>query len=406
MTRWLHSDDNDLWLMERAVPLSSPLIGFLYGARIKLKHKLTGLRLHSLNHKYPAGSGQQMVTCYMHDNDDDWWVIMPAHGCPIMELGTIDKGLKKVSPAQAYAVSDRATVRLMHWKTGRFLHSHDKASHVAGGQHEVTCYGDAYNKGNYDDNWRVHFDQDADGAIRLEHVQHKGFLHSHGLNYNFEGDGCKEQEVTRWLHSDDNDLWCIDRVISPAAILYHGTSSEIAADVLLKGLIISTGEHVNGKKTGARIGPGVYFTPVKSVAESIARSNHVQGGPCILTCEVELFDQRRQYNWDHGSLTANGPLTPHSKFWSNHGFVSAFAMHPPWGGVDAPLPEICVHNIGHVSIGRLEVLITSKKIECKGKHPIDGFGGCGNLACKGKQFCVVNCAGCPDAILAKSCNGP
>ena len=117
----------------------------------------------------------------------------------------------------------------------------------------------------------------------------------------------------------------------------------------------------------------------------------------MLTCEVDIADQKRQYFWDHGSMTANGKLERHSKFWSNYGFVSAFSMHPAWGGLTEPLPEICVHNIGHVTVRKVESLIDDRKLECKGCHKVDSFGGCGNEACRGKRFCVVACPHCPDA---------
>ena len=183
--------------------------GFVFGARIKLKHVNTGLYLHSHSTKYPSGSKQQEVTCFKRvpeGNDDDWFVIAPPHGSD-------NDPVAGTCPFQPRPVCSGSKIRLVHWKTGNCLHSHDKPALVAQGQFEVTCYKNL-GSGNLDDDWLVHFDQGAAGEIRFEHVRFKGYLHSHALNY---PSGSKQQEVTRFPGKDGNDLWTVANVVLPPA---------------------------------------------------------------------------------------------------------------------------------------------------------------------------------------------
>ena len=39
--------------------------------------------------------------------------------------------------------------------------------------------------------------------------------------------------------------------------------------------------------------------------------------------------------------------------------------------------------------------------ECSGRHRVDGPNGCQNAECKGREFCVRSCSGCPDAKSAR-----
>jgi dolichyl-phosphate-mannose-protein mannosyltransferase len=357
--------------------------GFVFGARIKLKHVSTGLHLHSHTVKYPTGSKQQEVTCHMRvpgGNDDDWFTIAPPHGSD-------DDPVAGTCPFRPRPVCSGSKIRLVHWKTGNCLHSHAKPAIVAAGQWEVTCFK-KQGAGNADDDWLVHFNQGEAGEIRFEHVR-TGYLHSHAHNYPA---GSKQQEVTRHAGKDDNDLWTVANVVLPPAILYHGTNGQHNVSILTGGLQISQ---------KGRLGPGVYFTPDKTAARQIARHRKEAS---VFTCEVCVSNPRIQmYDWDSGSMTANGLLEPRSQFWSNHGFETAFAMHPPWAGNKDRLPEICVHKMGAITIKKIESVISDGKPNCQGckdGHGVDGFNGCNNEACRGREFCTVSCPGCPDAIAA------
>ena len=49
-----------------------------FDSRIKLRHLLTGCRLHSHGATYPAGSEQQQVAGHAGEDDNDYWVGKPA----------------------------------------------------------------------------------------------------------------------------------------------------------------------------------------------------------------------------------------------------------------------------------------------------------------------------------------
>ena len=217
-------DIGDLWDIDAVVPLASPALGFLYGARIKLRHAETSnqnvtWRLHSLDAKYPDGSEQQIVSCYDGDDDNDWWVIWPSQG-------------RRLEDWQAFPVGDGATIRLRHFRTSLYLHSHPINAHSVTWQHEVTCYGGD----DANDHWVVRFNQNEAGAIRFEHDRHpQTYLHSHPDRYSYNnhevflvGEGRNanfgEQEVTRFQSGgrDDNDLWLVDRLFERPALTAAG----------------------------------------------------------------------------------------------------------------------------------------------------------------------------------------
>lgn len=99
--------------------------------------------LHSHVQTYPAGSGQQQVTCYHYKDDNNHWTVLPTWEKP--EYNPNDP-LKYIG--------DGDVVRLQHAPTTRNLHSHPIPAPVTKLNHEVSCYGNA-TIGDVYDNWVV-----------------------------------------------------------------------------------------------------------------------------------------------------------------------------------------------------------------------------------------------------------
>ena len=124
----------------------------------------------------------------------------------------------------------------------------------------------------------------------------------------------------------------------PAGVqrLFHGTDGAHGASILQHGLRASA---------GGRLGAGVYFTPDKQIATTIARHRGLQ---FVVECEVttgNIFD------FDKGVA---GGLAKHSKTWATHGFQTAQAMHGPWAGVPTAFRELCVHDAKSVRVIKVE----------------------------------------------------
>ena len=96
------------------------------GSSIKLRHDVTGYRLHSHEISWGSGSGQQSVTAVNSDSDtNSLWTIYGQLGqCP-----------------SSTPVSCGDVIRLKHGRTGNFLHSHNHRSPLSK-QQEVSCYPD------------------------------------------------------------------------------------------------------------------------------------------------------------------------------------------------------------------------------------------------------------------------
>ena len=171
-----------------------------HGTRFRLRHKLTGLYLHSHDIKLPKGSKQQQVTCFGGRNSDDLFFLKSRHG-------QSERGM------DGRPVANGSIVRLQHVNTKRNLHSHSLPSHVANGQHEVTCW-QTNAGGDSNDNWKVECkgELEANTPFRLIHVETNHALHSHKLNFNFHA---TQQEVTCHPGRDDNDLWYIEPEVRP-----------------------------------------------------------------------------------------------------------------------------------------------------------------------------------------------
>lgn len=181
-----------------SIATAAPPAGLVYGAFVSLKHIVTGKFLHSHAVNYPGGSGQQQVTCYGGDNDENAWLVKGAHG----EWCTRGK-----------PVENGSILRLQHMATGKNLHSHGTRSPCTG-QQEVTGYGDDGN-GDGNDNWRVEYEGDK---FRLIHASSNHALHSHNIALPAECFG--QQEVTSYSGRDDNDFWLVDETDMPAVLIY------------------------------------------------------------------------------------------------------------------------------------------------------------------------------------------
>ncbi|CDR44034.1 CYFA0S13e02036g1_1 [Cyberlindnera fabianii] len=136
ITLYPHLDSNNNWLIElynvSEAPTSFEQI--TDGTKIRLKHQLTGRRLHSHDHKCPVTENdwQKEVTCYGYqgfggDANDDFVV-------------EIQKAYTSDVAAQKNLTALRSVFRLRHAMTGCYLFSHEvKLPKWGFEQQEVTC---------------------------------------------------------------------------------------------------------------------------------------------------------------------------------------------------------------------------------------------------------------------------
>lgn len=186
------------------VPDSLPSTAITYGSTIKLRHWATVRNLHSHPHYYghPGSSGQQQVTAFEAEDDNDLWIVKGSHGVP--------NDYKIGQPVQHGDV-----IRLQHVLTGRNLHSHGGIASPITQQQEVTCFGD-HGNGDENDNWRVELEAGGgvwsnNGRLRLIHTNTNHALHSH-FGFAHPNWTMNQQEVTCFPFRDDNDWWAIAEV--------------------------------------------------------------------------------------------------------------------------------------------------------------------------------------------------
>lgn len=116
----------------------------VYGSKITLKNiGYGGGLLHSHVQTYPAGSGQQQVTCYHYKDANNEWLVTP----------TWDEGALDPDAPLRY-LKNGDTMRLVHSSTGRNLHSHAVVAPVTKLNNEVSCYGNA-TIGDANDHWTL-----------------------------------------------------------------------------------------------------------------------------------------------------------------------------------------------------------------------------------------------------------
>lgn len=117
-----------------------------YGSVITLRHhESLGGYLHSHNHTYPSGSGEQQVSLTQQEQDyDNKWSIEPAR-----PDNDVNAPLRKVN--------DFGKVRLRHCATGKLLRASSAKPPISEQEYnsEISCTGDADYVGNSDELWTV-----------------------------------------------------------------------------------------------------------------------------------------------------------------------------------------------------------------------------------------------------------
>jgi len=111
-----------------------------YGSRVTLRNsKYSSGLLHSHPHNYPKGSKQQQITTYLHEDDNNNWIVHRTYETsgssdphdPFFEQDDYVPQLLK----------DGDIVRMYHESTKRYLHSHTIPSPLSAGEFEVSAYG-------------------------------------------------------------------------------------------------------------------------------------------------------------------------------------------------------------------------------------------------------------------------
>jgi len=114
-----------------------PIDKVSYHSAIKLKHDVTGFRLHSHAVAYGSGSRQQSVTAVSSGSDvNSMWVVRTGNSAPEVDVGT---------PVQC-----GATVRLHHVNTAKHLHTHKEPAPM-GSDWEVSAFALLRGTGDGDD---------------------------------------------------------------------------------------------------------------------------------------------------------------------------------------------------------------------------------------------------------------
>ncbi|KII88281.1 glycosyltransferase family 39 protein [Plicaturopsis crispa FD-325 SS-3] len=127
-----------------------------YGSKVTLKNMgWGGGLLHSHIQTYPAGSGQQQVTCYHYKDENNEWIVTPRWDEPDYNPN---------DPIRFLVHGD--IIRLVHASTTRNLHSHPIVAPVSKLNNEVSCYGNA-TIGDNQDYWQVEVVDD----VREGHIK-------------------------------------------------------------------------------------------------------------------------------------------------------------------------------------------------------------------------------------------
>ena len=168
-----------------------------YGQSFALFHKETKMKMHSHPQKYVNGSKEQQVTCYPHEDDNDYFVMSNAHGEPFKE-GKVKSG---------------DIVRITHVVSGRFVHTSKGVESPTSKKQEVCCFPAPGNSG---DNWKVVSVSGTEylkqaGEVRVEHVETGCFLYSHKVNFGVDPNkpeyGEQQEVVCEPNKSDPNNVW-------------------------------------------------------------------------------------------------------------------------------------------------------------------------------------------------------
>ena len=195
-------------------PVPKAPLGFVYGARIRLRHAATGRHLHSHRSTYPEREEHNIVTCFAGECDNDWWVVQPT---------AVDEQDPPRGP-----VPHGGAIRLQHWASSRYLCSGQAVSHVAPSEWEVSAA--AREDAVSGDQWRCYFSfQHA--HVRLQHDSvglppeaGRPVLHSRaGQHYPQWGYHQQEVSVAAVAFSDaaEHRLKGLGEVITPAGLVRH-----------------------------------------------------------------------------------------------------------------------------------------------------------------------------------------
>lgn len=176
---------------------------------VTLKHVAThGGYLHSHDHLYEGGSGQQQITLYPHLDENNRWII---------ELYNVS-----TEPFEFVPITDGTKIRLKHMTTSRRLHSHDVRPAVseADWQNEASCYGYEGFEGDPNDDFIVEIVKDKsvlgeaqervkaiDTVFRLRHAMTGCYLWSH------------ETKLPKWGF-EQQEVTCATQGIKPLSLWY------------------------------------------------------------------------------------------------------------------------------------------------------------------------------------------
>ncbi|BFU19166.1 MIR domain containing protein [Entamoeba histolytica HM-1:IMSS-B] len=164
-----------------------------YGSTFKLRHMMTGIRLHSLLVTYGMGSGQQAVTG-LQDLDD------------VGSLWTVRCANKKCKSGEVIKNGDE--IILTHVSTKKNLHSHKKLSEITG-QQEVSCFGNN-GIGDHGDVWIVESEKgqywDLNGYVRLKHSDTNMYLNCNPYA-KYGGPVSGQLEITAIATKTENTKW-------------------------------------------------------------------------------------------------------------------------------------------------------------------------------------------------------
>ncbi|CEP64562.1 putative dolichyl-phosphate-mannose--protein mannosyltransferase LALA0_S12e01750g [Lachancea lanzarotensis] len=174
-------------------PMPQPDVVY-YGSNILIRHAQSiGGYLHSHNYTYPAGSGGQQVSLFLHSNDgDNEWIVEPY---------SEDLAYRE----QLEPVRNGALIKLRHKNTGKLLRASSAKPPISEQDYdsEVSCTGDWEYKGDADESWRIRFERGKPAhhdllcpytiLFSLENKGHECKLLSHDLRLPEWGFG--QQEV-------------------------------------------------------------------------------------------------------------------------------------------------------------------------------------------------------------------
>ncbi|XP_057527463.1 stromal cell-derived factor 2-like protein [Amaranthus tricolor] len=186
--------DSDFYASSVSAASKNDGVEVTYGSVVKLMHERTKFRLHSHDVPYGSGSGQQSVTGFPNvDDANSYWVVKPIPDTSVKQGDTIKSG---------------TIIRLQHMKTRKWLHSHLHASPISGNL-EVSCFG-GDTTSDTGDHWKLEIEGKGkiwrqDQKVRLQHVDTKGYLHSHDKKYQRIAGG--QQEVCGVKEKGRDNIW-------------------------------------------------------------------------------------------------------------------------------------------------------------------------------------------------------